>query len=40
MQKQKCLFSLIRGTRLDEILNTKMNTRKQIGQILEQFEKN
>ena len=28
VQKQKCLFSLIRGTRLDEILNTKMNTRK------------
>ena len=32
-------FNLMRVTRLDEILNIKVNTKNKIGQILRQFEK-
>ena len=45
MVKTVCLkskidsFNLMRVTRLDEILNIKVNTKNKIGQILRQFEK-
>ena len=39
-KKLKDLLNLIRAIRIDEILNTKVNTNMKIEQILKKFEKN
>ena len=39
VKKIKNLLNLIRVTRIDEILNMKVNTNKTIEQILKQFAK-